>query len=101
MKRAHRFEVVLPGRELPELLSLLKKDYTSSELDRFSPTQEQEHGDEIERVVFADRDAMGVAAEIVEDLPGACELTFGILDPFDIAELRQMAGESRWFAQAG
>ncbi len=52
MKRAHRFEVVLPGRELPELLSLLKKDYTSSELDRFSPTQEQEHGDEIERVVF-------------------------------------------------
>src|SRR5262249_48631802 len=44
---------------------------------------------------------MGVAAEIVEDLLRSGERAFGIDDPFDIAEPRQVAGESRRFVQAG
>lgn len=54
-----------------------------------------------EQTVVADCHAMGVAAEIIEDLLRAGKGTFGIDHPSDIAELRHMAGESRWFVQAG
>jgi hypothetical protein len=49
-----------------------------------------------EQTAVADCDAMGVAAEIVED-----ERALGVDDPFDIAERRQIARESRRLAQAG
>src|SRR5215475_11986522 len=45
-----------------------------------------------EQTAVADCDAMGVAAEIVEDLLRSGERAFGIDDPFDIAEPRQVAG---------
>src|SRR5512139_2410143 len=54
-----------------------------------------------EQTAVGDRDAMGVAPQIVEHLLRSGERTFGIDDPFEIAQRRQMAGERRRFAQAG
>ena len=54
-----------------------------------------------EQTAVADCDAMGVAAEIVEDLLRPGERALGVDDPFDIAERRQIARESRRLAQAG
>ena len=44
---------------------------------------------------------MGVAAQIVEDLLRSGEWAFGIDDPFDIAEHRQIVGEGGRLVQAG
>jgi hypothetical protein len=44
---------------------------------------------------------MSVAAQIVEDLLRSGERTFGIDDPFNVTERRQIAGESCRLAQAG
>ena len=48
-----------------------------------------------EEPAVGDGDAMGVAAEIVEHLLRSAEWAFGIDDPFDIAQRRQIVGEGR------
>ena len=44
---------------------------------------------------------MGVAAEIVEDLLGAAERSFGVDDPFGLAQRSQMGGEGRRLGERG
>jgi len=46
-----------------------------------------------------DGDAMGIAAQIIEDLLRPAEGTFGVNDPVDFAERLQIAGESGGFDQ--
>jgi hypothetical protein len=54
-----------------------------------------------EESAVADCDAMGVAAQIVENLLRSGEWAFGIDDPFDIAEHRQIVSEGGRLVQAG
>src|ERR1700686_913960 len=53
-----------------------------------------------EEPTVGDRDAMGVAPQIFQDLLRATEGALGIDDPFDIAQRLEMPGESRRFAEA-
>ena len=59
-------------------------------------------------VVFAgldaavgDGDAMGVAAEIGENLRGSAERLLGVDDPVEATHGGQMRGESGWVSQIG
>ena len=54
-----------------------------------------------EEPAVGDRDAMGVAAEIVEHLLRPAEGTLGVDDPFDVAQRLKMAGEGRRLRRGG
>jgi hypothetical protein len=53
-----------------------------------------------EEPAVCDRDAMGVAPQIVEDLLWSCERAFGVNDPVELAERLQIASEGRGFDEA-
>src|SRR6185503_3566797 len=53
-----------------------------------------------EEPTVGDRDAVGVAPQIFEDLLRATEGALGIDDPFDIAQRLEMPGKGRRFAEA-
>jgi hypothetical protein len=53
-----------------------------------------------EEPTVGDRDAVGVAPQIFEDLLRATEGALGIDDPFDIAQQLEMPGEGRRFPEA-
>src|SRR5882724_3900114 len=55
----------------------------------------------IDKPAVGDGNAMGVAAEIVEDLLRPAEGTLGVDHPLDLSQRLQRCGESRWFGEAG
>ncbi len=50
---------------------------------------------DVEQAVIGDGDAVGIAAHVIEHLPGSCERSVGIDNPIAIFQACQMPGELR------
>jgi hypothetical protein len=53
------------------------------------------------RRLLAKRDAVGVAAQIGQNLLGAAERRLGVDDPFDLAHLPDEPSEGVWLPEMG
>ncbi len=54
---------------------------------------------DVEQAVIGDGDAVGIAAHVIEHLPGSCERSFGIDNPIALFQAGQMPGELRPFPE--
>ena len=71
-----------------------------SNLQPYTTPEQLENLVKADQTVIGDSDAMGVAAEILQDLFRSGERTFGIDDPIELARLSETAREGGGLAQA-